>query len=68
IKRNALARMKRKNELIFENEKITSLKHGKDSITSSSVGKECGFTLENFNALEVGDIVEIYEMVEQVNE
>ena len=68
IKRNALARMKRKNELIFKNEKITSLKHGKDSITSSSVGKECGFTLENFNALEVGDIVEIYEMVEQVNE
>lgn len=68
IKRNALARMKRKNEIVFENEKVTSLKHGKDSITSSSVGKECGFTLENFNELEVGDIVEIYEMVEQVNE
>lgn len=68
IKRNALARLKRKNELVFENEKITSLKHGKDSISSSAAGKECGFTLENFNGLQVGDVVEIYEMEEQTNE
>lgn len=68
IKRNCLARIKRNNELIIEGAKITSLKHGKDSISSAPAGKECGFTLENFNGFIKGDIVEIYEIVEVTNE
>ncbi len=68
IKRNALARIYRKKELIIENAKIDSLKHGKESIASTSVGKECGFTLENFNAFIEGDIVDIYEIVEETND
>lgn len=68
IKRNALARIIRKKEIIIENAKIDSLKHGKESITSANAGKECGFTLENFNAFLVGDIVDIYEIVEETND
>lgn len=68
IKRNALARITRNKQLIVENAKIDSLKHGKDSISSASIGKECGFTLENFNSFVEGDIVEVYEIVEETND
>ena len=63
IKRNAYARIKRDNKEIINNGKINSLRHGKDSIPSAAAGKECGFTIENFNDFAVGDIVEIYEIV-----
>ncbi|MDE5545640.1 MAG: translation initiation factor IF-2, partial [Malacoplasma sp.] len=68
IKRNALARIKRKNAEIISGAKINSLKHGKESINNALAGKECGFTLENFNDFIEGDIVEIYEIVEENNE
>lgn len=68
IKRNALARIKRKNEIIIENAKIISLKQGKENVTSVSTGKHCGFVLENFNSFQENDIVDIYEIVEQTNE
>lgn len=68
ISRNALVRLIRKKELIIENKKITSLKHGKDSISTVQAGKECGFTVENFNEFIVGDVVEIYKMVEKKDE
>lgn len=68
ISRNALIRLNRKKELIVENKKITSLKHGKDSMSNVKAGKECGFTVDNFNEFIVGDIVEIYKMVEKKDE
>ncbi len=68
IKRNALARIKRKNTEIISGAKINSLKHGKESISNALAGKECGFTLENFNDFVEGDIVEIYEIVEESHE
>lgn len=68
ISRNCLIRLNRKKELIIENKKIISLKHGKDSVSNVQAGKECGFTVDNFNEFIVGDIVEIYKMVEKKDE
>lgn len=68
IKRNAFARITRNNKVIIEKGKIDSLKHGKESISSAKAGKECGFTLENFNDFIENDIVEIYEIVEETND
>lgn len=68
IKRNALARIHRDKKLIVENKKINSLRHGKENISVAATGKECGFTIENFNNFIEGDIVEIYEIVEETNE
>lgn len=68
IKRGAFARLKRKNIIILEKGKIDSLKHGKESISFASAGKECGFTIENFNNLVEGDIIEIFEIVEETND
>ncbi len=68
IARNAFIRLLRKKELIVENKKISSLKHGKDTINKVEAGKECGFTVDGFNDFIVGDIVEIYKMVEKKHE
>lgn len=68
ISRNAFVRITRKNEVIIENKKITSLKHNKDSVSKVEAGKECGFTVDDFNEFIVGDIVEIYKMVEKKHE
>ena len=63
-----MVRLIRNKEVIIENKKISSLKHGKESISSASAGKECGFTVDDFNSFEVGDIVTIYKMVEKTHE
>lgn len=68
IQRNCLARLTRNKEIIFENKKITSLRTGKENINSAALGKECGFTIDNFNDFKVGDVVEIYKIVEEKNE
>lgn len=68
ISRNAFVRITRKNEVVIENKKITSLKHNKDSVSKVEAGKECGFTVDDFNEFIVGDIVEIYKMVEKKHE
>ncbi|MCF0217738.1 MAG: translation initiation factor IF-2 [Malacoplasma sp.] len=67
IKRNAFVRIKRDNKEIASELKISSLRHGKETITSANAGKECGFTLENFNDLKEKDIIEVYEIVEENN-
>lgn len=65
IKRNAMVRIFQNKEQLEKTYKISSLKHGKETIASASAGKECGFTLEGFNSLNVGDVLEVYELVKQ---
>jgi translation initiation factor IF-2 len=44
---------------------LASLKRFKDDAKEVKEGYECGFTIENFNDIKEGDIVEGYEMVEK---
>ena len=44
--------------------KLSSLKRFKDDVTEVKKGFECGMSIENFNDLKVGDIIEGYEEVE----
>jgi translation initiation factor IF-2 len=62
--RNSLARVKRKNEVVFEG-KIGSLRRNKDDVKSVQTGFECGIKLDGFDAIQEGDIVESYRL-EQV--
>ncbi len=43
---------------------LSSLKRFKDDAKEVATGFECGLTIENFNDIKTGDIVEGYEMVE----
>jgi translation initiation factor IF-2 len=64
LRRNALARVLRDDEILFEGE-VASLKHIQDDVTEVRKGFECGITLKGFNDFDEGDIIECY-VVEQV--
>ena len=63
IRRNSNVRLLRENEVIFEGE-LDSLKRFKDDIKEVKANIECGLALKNFNAIEVGDKVQVYELVQ----
>jgi len=43
---------------------LASLKRYKDDVKEVRAGMECGLTVQNFNDIKVGDIVEAFEIVE----
>ena len=63
VKRNSVCRVYRDEVEIF-NGKISSLKRFKDDAKEVEKGFECGIGLENFNDIQVGDIIEVYEIKE----
>ncbi|MEE6306695.1 translation initiation factor IF-2 [Plantactinospora veratri] len=65
IRRNAKARLLRDGTVVADNVTISSLKRFKDDATEVREGFECGLTLSNFNNVQVGDIIETFEMREK---
>ena len=63
IVRNAEVRLIRNGIVVFEG-KLASLKRFKDDVKEVAAGFECGLSLERFNDLKEGDIVEAFEMQE----
>ncbi len=63
IKRDSKARVIRDGVVIYDGE-IGSIQREKDSVKEVKKGLECGITIENFNDIKVGDVIEAYEMVE----
>jgi len=63
INRNSKIRIIREGVVVYTGE-LASLKRFKDDVKEVSAGYECGLNINNFNNIEVGDIVEAYENVE----
>ncbi|HSH55114.1 MAG TPA: translation initiation factor IF-2 [Methylotenera sp.] len=63
IKRNSKVRVLRANVIVHTGE-LDSLKRFKDDVKEVKNNFECGLSLKNYNDIEVGDILEVYEMVE----
>jgi len=61
IVRNAQVRLLRDNVVVFEG-KLSSLRRFKDDVKDVATGYECGISLENYNDIKVGDIIECFEM------
>ena len=59
--RNADVRVIREGIVIFES-KLASLKRFKDDVKEVNAGYECGFSVEKFNDIKEGDIIEAYTM------
>jgi translation initiation factor IF-2 len=66
IRRTANARLLRDNVVVWQG-KLASLKRFKDDAREVKDGLECGISLENFNDVKEGDVIEAYE-VEQVKQ
>ena len=59
IRRNALARVVRGDEVLFEGP-LASLKHEKEDVREIREGFECGIALKGFQDFKVGDIIECF--------
>ena len=57
IKRDALVRVLRDGVVVYEG-KLASLKRFKDDTKEVRQGYECGLSIENFNDIKVGDVIE----------
>ena len=64
IKQNEKIRLLRAGVIIYEG-KLGSLKRFKDDVKEVKEGYECGITIEGYNDIKEGDIIEGYEMVEK---
>ncbi|MDG5788992.1 translation initiation factor IF-2 [Evansella sp. AB-P1] len=63
ITRDSTVRLIRDGVVIFEGE-VNALKRFKDDVKEVAQNYECGITLENFNDVKEGDIIEAYIMEE----
>jgi translation initiation factor IF-2 len=63
ITRNGKVRLYRDGIAIYEGQ-LESLKRFKDDVREVEKGFECGLNIANFNDIKVGDVVEVYKIVE----
>jgi len=62
--RHAKVRLIRDNVVIYDG-KLSSLKRFKDDVKEVAQGYECGMTIEGYNDIKVGDIIELYILKEE---
>ena len=63
VKRGSSVRLLRNNIVVWTGE-IDSLKRFKDDVKEVKAGFECGLTLKNFNDVQEGDQLEVFEVQE----
>ena len=62
IHRNSSVRVVRGDEQLFEG-KLLSLKRFKDDVKEVAKGYDCGIQINDFNDLEVGDLIKCYQEI-----
>ncbi|AOY93574.1 translation initiation factor IF-2 [Cupriavidus sp. USMAA2-4] len=63
VKRSSLVRVLRNNVVIHSGE-LDSLKRFKDDVKEVKQGFECGLSIKNFNDVQEGDQLEVFEITE----
>jgi len=64
IRRNSPIRVLRNNVVIYEGA-LESLRRHKDDVTDVKAGTECGIGVKNYNDVQVGDQIEVFERTER---
>jgi translation initiation factor IF-2 len=64
VSRNTKIRIIRDGIVIYEGS-LSSLKRFKDDVKEVSAGYECGLSVDKYNDLKVGDIIEGYDIIEK---
>ncbi|GAB6061962.1 translation initiation factor IF-2 [Deferrisoma palaeochoriense] len=65
--RSAQVRLLRDNVVVYEGQ-LASLKRFKDDVREVREGMECGLSIQNFNDIKEGDVVEFYVMEEKARD
>jgi translation initiation factor IF-2 len=60
VKRGCYARVLRDSKVIYQG-RLGSLRRFKDDVKQVQSGYECGISVENFNDVKVGDVIEVFE-------
>lgn len=63
VKRNLPIRVLRNNVVIYEGQ-LESLRRFKDDIAEVKMGMECGIGVKNYNDVQPGDQIEVFERIE----
>ncbi|MFW6044676.1 MAG: translation initiation factor IF-2 [Planctomycetota bacterium] len=63
IRRGGKIRLQRDGKVVHEG-RIESLRRGKDDVREVENGYECGIQIQNYNDIQVGDLIECYEIRE----
>ena len=63
VKRHNPIRVLRDNVVIYEGE-LESLRRFKDDVNEVRNGMECGIGVKNYNDVRVGDMIEVFEIIE----
>lgn len=63
MKNGAKVRVIREGSIIYDGV-ISSIQREKDSVKEVKEGFECGITIEDYNDIKIGDILECYDVVE----
>ena len=63
MKNGAKVRVIREGSIIYDGV-ISSIQREKDSVKEVKEGYECGITIEDYNDIKVGDVLECYQVVE----
>jgi len=64
VKRNANCRLVRDGVQVYEG-KVGSLRRFKDDVAEVTNGYECGIGVSTYNDIKVGDVIEVYELLEE---
>ena len=64
VRRTAKVRVIRDGIVIWDG-KIASLRHEKDEARELKAGMDCGISLEGYQDFEAGDILEVYDVIEE---
>ncbi|MEV0801063.1 translation initiation factor IF-2 [Kribbella sp. NPDC050281] len=65
IRRNAKVRLIRDGAVVVDNTELSSLKRFKDDASEVREGFECGLTINGYNDIKIGDVVEAFELREK---
>lgn len=65
IRRNAKVRLIRDGAVVVDNADLSSLKRFKDDASEVREGFECGLTIQGYNDIKIGDVVEAFELREK---
>ena len=64
VRRTARVRLIRDGIVIWDG-KIASLRHVKDEVRELKAGMDCGISLEGYQDFEEGDVLEVYDVIEE---